>query len=52
MTSRGFKEKEFVKVAHWIHEALTYYENESELERIREEVVALTSQFPVRGDRI
>ena len=52
MTSRGFKEEEFVKVAHWIHEALTNYENESELERIREEVVALTSQFPVRGDRI
>ena len=52
MTSRGFKEKEFVKVAHWIHEALTYYENESELERIREEVIELTSQFPVRGDRI
>ncbi|MDE8165297.1 hypothetical protein PT111_09055, partial [Erysipelothrix rhusiopathiae] len=24
MTSRGFKEEEFKKIAHWIHEALTH----------------------------
>ena len=51
MTSRGFKEEDFVKVAHWIHNALTHYEDEQALEAIRKEVTSFTSQFPVRGDR-
>lgn len=51
MTSRGFKEEDFVKVANWIHRALTNYEDEVVLEEIRNEVTTFTSQFPVRGDR-
>lgn len=51
MTSRGFKEKEFMQIAYWIHDALQFHENEAELNRIRAEVVALTTQYPVRGER-
>lgn len=51
MTSRGFKEEDFVKVANWIHSALSQYEDEAALEAIRNEVTSFTSQFPVRGDR-
>lgn len=51
MTSRGFKEKEFVQIAYWIHDALTFHENEAELSRIKQEVTALTTQYPVRGER-
>ncbi len=51
MTSRGFKEDDFVKVAHWIHNALTHYEDEVALATIRKEVTEFTSQFPVRGER-
>lgn len=51
MTSRGFGEKEFVQIAYWIHDALTFHENEAELNRIKEEVTALTVQYPVRGER-
>lgn len=51
MTSRGFKEKEFAQVGQWIHEALTHYEEEAVLQRIKEEVTALTRQYPIRGER-
>lgn len=51
MTSRGFKEEDFVKVANWIHAALSNYEDDAKLLEIRNEVTAFTSQFPVRGDR-
>ncbi|CAM2821256.1 serine hydroxymethyltransferase [Erysipelothrix tonsillarum] len=52
MTSRGFKEDEFIKIAHWIHEALTHYENDEILTKIGNEVKALTRQYPVRGERV
>lgn len=52
MTSRGFKEEEFKKIAHWIHEALTHYEDDEILTRISNEVKTLTRQYPVRGERI
>ncbi|MBK2404546.1 aminotransferase class I/II-fold pyridoxal phosphate-dependent enzyme [Erysipelothrix rhusiopathiae] len=52
MTSRGFKEEEFKKIAYWIHEALTHYEDEEILTRISNEVKTLTRQYPVRGERI
>lgn len=52
MTSRGFKEEEFKKIVHWIHEALSNYEDDEMLEKIKKEVTDLTSQYPVRGDRI
>ncbi|AMC94488.1 serine hydroxymethyltransferase [Erysipelothrix larvae] len=48
MTSRGFKEDEFKKVALWIHEALTHREDEAVLARIRQEVEQFTPNYPVR----
>lgn len=50
MTSRGFKEKEFEMVAHWIVRALKNREDEVELAKIREEVRALTVKFPIRHE--
>lgn len=52
MTSRGFKEEEFKKIAHWIHEALTHYEDDEILTQISNEVKTLTRKYPVRGERI
>lgn len=40
-----------MQIAYWIHDALQFHENEAELNRIRAEVVALTTQYPVRGER-
>ncbi|MDE8209620.1 hypothetical protein PT115_09305, partial [Erysipelothrix rhusiopathiae] len=40
------------KIAHWIHEALTHYEDDEILTRISNEVKTLTRQYPVRGERI
>ena len=45
MTSRGFKEKEFEQVANWIVEVLKANDPET-TGRVKEEVVALTSQYP------
>lgn len=50
MTSRGFKEKEFEMVAHWIVRALKNREDEVELAKIRDEVRALTVKFPIRHE--
>ena len=47
MTTRGFKEEEFIKVAHIIDKALKNRENEEELAKLEEEVLKLTSQFPL-----
>ncbi len=47
MTTRGFKEAEFKKVAHWIDECLRNPEDEQIKRRIKEEVTALTLQFPL-----
>lgn len=44
MTTRGFKEVEFRKVANWIHQALTQAEDENALAQIKKEVVELTSK--------
>ncbi|HEY4537641.1 MAG TPA: serine hydroxymethyltransferase [Erysipelothrix sp.] len=51
MTSRGFKEKEFVLVADWIHRALSNYEDQNILNEIHEEVKALTKKYSLRGDK-
>ena len=47
MTTRGFKEKEFICVAELIDQAIINKDNESELERIKNEVIELTSHFPL-----
>lgn len=47
MTTRGFKEAEFIKVAYWIDQCLKHPEDELVKQRIKEEVTALTQQFPL-----
>lgn len=47
MTTRGFKEDEFRYVARIIDKAINYKDNEEELDKIKEEVLALTSKFPL-----
>lgn len=47
MTTRGFKEKEFIKVAHIIDEALKNKDNENILETLKNDVLKLTSEYPL-----
>ena len=42
----GFKEKEFEQVGRWIAEVLKNKDDEELKARIRQEVIALTDQFP------
>lgn len=46
MTTRGFREAEFVQVGRWISEALKHRTDDAVLERIRNEIVHLTERFP------
>ena len=48
MTTRGFKEEEFIKVAHLIDEALRNKNDEEKLEELKGEVLELTSKFPLQ----
>lgn len=48
MTSRGFKEAEFENVIHWIVDVLDH-DDEDYAKRVREDVVALTRQFPAEA---
>ena len=50
MTSRGFKEKEFEQIGEWIVRALKMETGSEAIKALREEVLALTSQFPIRHD--
>ena len=47
MTTRGFKEKEFVKVAKIIDDALRHIEDEKYLKTLEKQVKELTKQFPL-----
>lgn len=47
MTTRGFKEQEFIKVAHIIDEALRNKDNEEVLDKLTKEVLDLTSKYPL-----
>lgn len=47
MTTRGFKEKEFIKVGEIICAALKNSDNLELLERLKEEVKELTLEFPI-----
>ncbi|MBN3534779.1 serine hydroxymethyltransferase [Mycoplasma procyoni] len=48
MTSRGFKEKEFKKLAKIINDALLNYENTEKMAILDHEVKELTSAFPIK----
>lgn len=47
MTTRGLKEKEFKKIAKIIDKALKNKDNEEVLNKLAEEVVAITKEFPL-----
>ncbi len=47
MTTRGYKEEEFIEIARFIFDALTHRDNKKELNRIKKEVVALNKKFPL-----
>ncbi|HAX73983.1 MAG TPA: serine hydroxymethyltransferase [Firmicutes bacterium] len=47
VTTRGFKEAEMVKLADFIDRALKNHDNQDKLSKIREEVLALTHEFPL-----
>ncbi|WP_159649956.1 serine hydroxymethyltransferase [Erysipelothrix aquatica] len=51
MTTRGFKEEEFRKVAHFIDDAITNRDDDAALARINETVKAFTRNFPMRGEK-
>ena len=48
MTTRGFKESEFIKVAQIIDKALKNKDNENILEELSKEVIELTSNYPLK----
>lgn len=45
MTTKGYKEAEFVQIAKWIAEVLKNPNDEALKERVRNEVIALTEQY-------
>ena len=47
MTTRGLKEDDFKEIARIIKEALENIDNESVLERLKKEVLDLTSKYPI-----
>jgi len=49
MTTRGFKEEQAVAVANLIADVLDNPHDEATIARVREQVTALTRQFPVYG---
>jgi len=49
MTTRGFKEKEFIKVAELIKAVVDHQDDELALAKIKQEVLNLTKQYPVTG---
>lgn len=51
MTTRGFKENEFRQVALWISRVLKNAEDEKVRDEVRNEVRALTVQFPLPNER-
>lgn len=51
MTTRGFKEAEFKQVALWISRVLKNPEDEALIKTVRDEVRALTIQFPLPSDK-
>ena len=50
MTTRGFKENEFRQVALWISRVLKNAEDEKVRDEVRNEVRALTVQFPLPNE--
>jgi glycine hydroxymethyltransferase len=49
VTTRGMKEAEVQQLAHWIADVLDAHGDESVIERVRAQVLALCRRFPVYG---
>ena len=49
MTTRGFKEKEFKKLANIIFEVLSNYKDKNLIKKMKLEVSKLTKSFPIKG---
>ncbi|MDE6894251.1 MAG: serine hydroxymethyltransferase [Malacoplasma sp.] len=47
MTTRGFKRKEFEKIANWIHEIINSQGDEKIIKKIKTEVNEITKKFPI-----
>ena len=47
LTTRGMKEKEMIAIAHLIDKALRNHDNEEHKQQVKEEVLLLTSKFPL-----
>lgn len=47
ITTRGMKEDEMKLIAGWINEAITNYNDDQKLAKIREDVKNLTKDFPL-----
>jgi glycine hydroxymethyltransferase len=47
VTTRGMKEEEMMEIADLIHTALSSGGEEAKLKKLKENVVALTRQFPL-----
>ena len=47
ITTRGFGKNEVIRVANWIADVIDNFEDQSVHERVRDEVHALTSDYPV-----
>ena len=50
LTTRGMKESEMLQVAEWIDRAIQAVDNDTKLDAIRQEVLALTKKFPLPGE--
>ena len=50
ITTRGMKEKDMVKVAEWINQAIEHRDDAEKLHKIRAEVAKFSRQFPLPSD--
>jgi len=50
ITTRGLKEEHMAQIADWMHQAITNYENEKLLQKLRSEVKEFALQFPLPSD--
>lgn len=50
MTSRGFKEHDFIQVAHWMNEILSNKSNPGFIEKLKVEINKFVTNFPLYPD--
>lgn len=50
LTTRGLREEHMAQIAEWMKRAIDVHDNDSELQTIRDEVLALVRDFPLPSD--